>query len=218
MFETDRPVDDCRKELIDSLKSTLDALQKTVNWALLAILATAAAAMYTSSNTVKLVNIEIPREITGVITFGLLCCVNFGALRHFQRLSFILRILHPNVEQAHLRIRLHPWAINPFSESDSEGYMGYVTDNLGYGLLLLQWWAGLHTGFYLVRAFAPSRTLQTVAACLAGLYLVLGLLSMYMISRLAHSVCRNPVSARIKTVVTLAAIPIGAFWIGQMFY
>lgn len=215
MQKTGRPIE-YRHEVLGTIETTLDALAKGNNWALGALLATAIATLYGKDNTIDIGSLKVPGEIAGLATFGLLCALNFRVLCLFQRLSVALELLHPELDIAFLRIRLHTWASNPFAETANR--LGFVTDNAGYALLLLQWWFGAHTGLYLVRRFASSGAIKAVAVSLAILYFVFGLATMYLISTLLHKICSKKASLRLKRVLTLAAIPLGAFGIGALFW
>jgi hypothetical protein len=216
MRETGRPINEYRQEILSTIETTLDALASTTNWGLAALLATVVATLYSKENTIDIGSLKVPREIAGLATFGLLCALSFRGLCLFQRLSVSLELLHPKLEIASLRIRLHVWAFNPFAETANR--LGLITDNAGYALLLLQWWFGAHTGLYLVRHFASSGMVRAVSVFLALLYLALGLATMFLISTILQTICFRKASIRLKTGLTLAAIPLGAFGIGMLFW
>ena len=216
MQSTGRPINEYRLEVLSTVETTLDALAKTTSWAFAALLAAAVTTLYNKDNVIEIGTVKLPREIAGVTVFGLLCALNFRALCLFQRLSVALELLHPNLEIASLRVRLHTWASNPFAETANR--LGFITDNAGYAVLLLQWWLGAHLGFYLVIRFASSVWVRAIAMGLSVLYLVLGLTTMFLISTILKRICSKSASIRLKTALTLAAIPLGAFGIAALFW
>ena len=174
--------------------------------------------MYTKEQSIEIAKIVIPKDTAGVVIFGTLCALNFKVLYLLQRIALALRLLAPRLDVPRLKIRLHPWIFNPFAETDQG--LGLLTDNAGYSLLLLQWWFGFHTGWYLAlhEPTTKSLFLQASTFTLAAIYLALGLLTMLVISDLMTTICQRQRSITVKLAITLLAIPIGAFGIRYLFW
>lgn len=191
-----------------AISSTLDALDKTTSWAVVALVATAFSGIQRDKK-IKVGDFEISSKYAGVVTFAILCGLNFEILRLLQNLSFLLDNVGSKLENAKIIITTHSWILNPFAQTS--GILGLFTDNLGLALLLLIWWLGFHTGFFL-----HQTTKQIwIGYLLSSIYLVLGLVSMIMIMSLVAQV--NNDTAIIKQVLLFIAIPIGAFGLRVFF-
>lgn len=198
------------KQLMSNLSSTLDALEKTISWAFLALVATILSAMQTKDKIIKLGTFDISREYAGGAMFATLCILCFQAIRLFQNLAYSLD-LTGNMEQATFVLRTHTWIFNPFSETS--GYFSFLTNNLGLALLLLLWWLGFHTGFYLLRG--TNKTWKGIGTTLSIIYLIFGLVNLYLIIILINRI--NVQTSFIKVNLLLGAIPIGAIGVGFLF-
>jgi hypothetical protein len=191
----------------ESLKATLDALENTTSWGILTLFATLTSTLFTTAD-ISLSGITIPRNMAGIALFGILCGLNFKMLRLLQNVKTLLRLMEPNLDLAHMAIRLHAWVLNPFSET--QGPFKWLSDNLGYALLLLAWWAGAQIGFILLEPNAQQPELLIVALSLFVVYLALGLMSMILIHDLIGLICKERLAVGIKMTLTFVAIPAGA--------
>ncbi len=201
-------------ETIDVLKNNLDALDKTTSWSVTLLFVIIITTLFTQDN-IKILNIGIPKNISATVLFGILCGINFKVFHLLQNIRKILSILSPKTELATMRIRLHHWVLNPFSETDRK--FSWFSDNFGYVLLLLFWWAGAQAGFFLIRTHANSTKVFIMSSFLFFVYLFLGIISMFLISDIINEVCQNKASIRIKYTFTIIAIPIGAFGLKYIF-
>lgn len=136
------------EQILPAISATLDALDKATSWAFVALLATAISGFQRDKQT-KIGGIEIDGKYASIVTFAILCSINFVTLRLLQNLVFLIGVAGSTTEQAKFLINTHPWVLNPFAETS--GFFSYVTDNLGLAWLLLLWWLGFHTGFFLPR-------------------------------------------------------------------
>ena len=202
-------------EILDNLKISMESLEKTTTWGILLLFATLIAALFTT-NSIVISGINIPKNISGIVTFGILCSLNFKVFHLLQNIKSLLKIIEPKTEIAHMKIRFHPWVLNPFSET--QGRLSLFSDNFGYALLLLFWWTGAQTGFFLIRTGVQDPKLKTIGIILFFVYLCLGLMSMFLISDLISTVCKEKVSIRLKMFLTFIAIPIGSFGLKHLFF
>ncbi|MCC7190418.1 MAG: hypothetical protein IT312_16900 [Anaerolineales bacterium] len=191
-----------------AISSTLDALDKTTSWAVVALLATAISGIQRDKK-IKVGDFEISSKYAGVVTFAILCGLNFEILRLLQNLSFLLSNVGSKLENAKIIITTHSWIFNPFAQTS--GILSPFTDNLGLALLLLIWWLGYHTGFFLHQTTQRAWT----GYLLSAIYLVLGLVSMILIISLIAQI--NEGTAIVKQVLLFIAIPIGAFGLRVFF-
>lgn len=197
------------EQILPAISATLDALDKATSWAFVALLATAVSG-FQRDKKIKIGGLEIDGKYASNVTFAILCSINFITLRLLQNLVFLFDVAGMKMEQAKFLINTHPWFFNPFAETS--GFLSYVTDNLGLALLLLLWWLGFHTGFFL-----PRNTKQTwVNNLLSMIYLVLGLTSMVFIMVFMAKV--NSETIIIKQILLFVAIPIGAFGLRVFFH
>lgn len=197
-------------QLVSGLASDLKSLESIATWSFVALGAAVISAVQ-GETKVKVGSFEIGRQHAGVVVFAVLCGLTFQAMRLLQNLAYALSQITINAEQAKLIIRTNPWLLNPFSETS--GIISPFTDNWGYALLLILWWFGFHTGIFLLQG--ASTYLKRIGYLLMGLYLLFGLISMFIISRLIAQV--NVETGVIKQIILFGAIPVGAFGIGYMF-
>ena len=193
-------------ELIDNIKKIIDSLDKTTSWGLVMLFATLTTALYTKK-TITILGATVPKNISGIATFGILCCINFKIFHLLQNLKSSLMLLESDREVAYMRIRLHTWTMNPFSET--EGKFSLISDNFGYTLLILLWWLGAQTGFYLIQYEIADTKLIIIFIFFYFVYLSLGIISMILISELISIICSNDLYKKIKLVLTLIGIPFG---------
>lgn len=196
------------EQILPAIEATLDALDKATSWAFVALLATAISG-FQRDKKIKIGGFEIEGKYAGNVTFAILCSINFITLRLLQNLIFLFDVAGTKAEQAKFLINIHPWVFNPFAETS--GFLSYITDNLGIALLLLLWWLGFHTGFYLHRDSKQA----WVSNLLSTIYLVLGLTSMVLIMLFMAKV--NSETIIIKQILLFVAIPIGAFGLRVFF-
>lgn len=169
-----------------------------------------------AKKAITILGVDIPKNISGITTFSILCAINFKFFHLLQNIKMSINILEPDTDIVLMRIRLHQWTLNPFYET--EGKFSLFSDNFGYALLLLLWWLGAQTGFYLIRTGNKEPILIVIGIALFAIYLFLGLMSMFLISELISIICRNKASKKIKMILTVAAIPIGAFGLKAVFF
>lgn len=215
-------------EPLKSLKSVMDSFEKTSLWGLATITAIAQAAIY-SDATIDLPGIKIPRELAGVITFTVLCGLNFQLLRLFQLSSYFLNQVDAHDKQetttqsqsesdrqrAHTLLKTHKAIFNPFAETMEWG--SNFSDVFGLSLLLLLWWLGLQSGFRLLRSGNPTALRLTVGYGLLGLYVVFGLMSARVVWRLIHAIGQARTLVRLKGSLAVFSMVVGCFGIGTMF-
>lgn len=197
------------EQILPAVSATLDALDKATSWAFVALLATAISG-FQRDKKIKIGGFEIEGKYASNVTFAILCSINFVTLRLLQNLFFLFDVAGTKAEQAKFLINIHPWIFNPFAETSS--FLSYVTDNLGLALLLLLWWLGFHTGFFLHRDTKHA----WVSILLSVIYLVLGLTSMVLIMLFMIKV--NGQTIIIKQVLLFIFIPIGAFGLRVFFH
>jgi hypothetical protein len=196
------------EQILPAISATLDALDKATLWAFVALLATAISG-FQRDKKIKIGGFEIDSKYASNVTFAILCSINFVTLRLLQNLVFLFDVAGTKAEQAKFLTNIHPWVFNPFAETS--GFLSYVTDNLGLALLLLLWWFGFHTGFFLHR-----NTKQAwISNLLSIIYLLLGLTSMVLIMAFMAKV--NSETVIIKEILLFVAIPIGAFGLRVFF-
>ena len=195
-------------QILPAISATLDSLDKTTSWAFVALLATAISG-FQRDKKINIGGLEIDSKHASNVTFAILCGINFITLRLLQNLVFLFDVVGSKMEQARFLVNAHPWAFNPFSETS--GFLSYITDNLGLALLLLLWWLGFHTGFFLHRGTKQA----WISNLLSVIYLVLGLTSMVLIMLLMAKV--NSETIIIKQILLFVAIPIGAFGLRAFF-
>ncbi len=195
-------------QILPAISATLDALDKATLWAFVALLATAVSG-FQQDKKIKIGGFEIDSKYASNVTFAILCGISFVTLRLLQNLVFFFNMADSKTEQAKFLVNAHPWVFNPFAETS--GVLSYVTDNLGLALLLLLWWLGFHTGFYLHRG-----TKQVwIGNLLSVIYVVLGLTSMVLIMLFMSKVNRE--TFLIKQILLFVAMPIGAFGLRVFF-
>ena len=197
-------------QLVSSVSPTLNSLESVVTWGFIALLAAAISGIQ-NEQKIKLGSFELEKQYAGVAILVALCGLEFQAMRLFQNLAYVLSQVVANSEQAKLALRTHPWFFNPFSENS--GFISAFTDNLGFALLLILWWFGFHTSFFMLRG--ASLTARRIGIVLSLLYLLFGLVSTYMISTLIAQV--NVETSLLKQIMLYSAIPIGAFGFGYLF-
>lgn len=202
-------------EIIDNMKSIFESLEKSVSWTTLMLLATYFVSIY-GQKDITISNIDIPKEIGGIVIFGVLCAFNFKVLHLLQNLKQLFDILKPKTDLISMKIRLHRWSLNPFAET--EGRLGILINNFGYAILLILWWFGAQLGFRLLEMSYPKVSYQIVGLILFSLYLIFGIISMFIISNLMSLICKNKTMVRIKLILTIIAIPIGAFGLRYLFF
>jgi hypothetical protein len=195
-------------QILSAISATLDALDKATSWAFIALLATAISG-FQRDKKIKIGGLEIDSKYASNVTFAILCGINFITIRLLQNLIFLFDVAGSKTEQAKFLINIHPWVFNPFAETS--GFLSYITDNLGLALLLLLWWLGFHTGFFLHRGANKA----WIGNLLSILYLILGLTSMVLIMLFMAKV--NSDTFLIKQILLFVAIPIGAFGLRAFF-
>jgi hypothetical protein len=188
-------------QILPAISATLAALDKATSWAFVALLATAISGLQ-QDKKIKIGGFEIDGKYASNVTFAILCGINFITLRLLQNLVFFFDVAGSKTEQAKFLINSNPWVFNPFAETS--GFLSYVTDNLGLALLLLLWWLGFHTGFFLHRGAKQV----WISNILSIIYLLLGLTSMVLIMMFMAKV--NSGTAIIKIALLFIAIPFGA--------
>lgn len=191
-----------------AISATLDSLDKATSWAFVALVATAISGSQ-GDKKIKIGEIEISSQYAGTVTFAILCGLNFQVLRLLQNLSFLFSNVGLKTENARVIITTHSWILNPFAQTS--GVLSPFTDNLGLALLLLLWWLGFHTGFFLHR----NTKRAWIENLLTIIYLVFGLISMVLIMTLMTKI--NNDTAIIKQILLFIAIPIGAFGLRVFF-
>lgn len=202
-------------EIIDNIKSIFESLEKSVSWTTLMLLATYFVSKSGQKN-IAISNIDIPKEISGIVLFGVLCAFNFKVLHLLQNLKQLLDILKPKTDVISMKIRLHRWSLNPFAET--EGRLGILINNFGYAILLILWWFGAQLGFRLFEMSYPKVIYQIIGLILFSLYLIFGIISMIIILNLMPLICKNKTMIKIKMILTIIAIPIGAFGLRYLFF
>jgi ankyrin repeat protein len=218
-------------EPMEALKSIMESLEKTSLWGLGVVTAIAQAAIY-SDATIDIPGVKIPRELGGVITFALLCGLNFQLLRLFQLLGHFLGQLNSDNtrgnrtddaanqlvserQRGYALLKAHKWIFNPFSETAEWG--SAFSDLFGLSLLLLLWWLGLQSGIHLLRSGDPTVSRLTVGYGLLCLYLVFGIMSARVIWHLMGVVGQTKTLMRLKVSLAIASMFVGFFGIGRIF-
>ena len=196
-------------QYLSIISSTLDKLDKATSWALVALVAAALSSLQRQKR-INIAGFEIDKEYAGGVMFVILCGLNFQSMRLLQNLRYLYDQTSLQAE-ATLLVRTHPWFFNPFSETT--GLFSQIADNIGFALLLLLWWLGFHTGFFLLRGMGGRWNIIGIA--LSQVYLILGLISIALISPLMREI--NTTTWFVKHALFIAVIPVGAFGIGSIF-
>ena len=181
------------KILLDLLKKNLDSLERATLWVFLTLLIIFFSNIRKESEF-EIANIKIDKKHSGIVLYGLLCCLNFQVLHLVQNVSYILGCVS-NKSLACLVLKLHPWIFNPFSET--ENITGHISNNLGFLLLLILWWFGfsIAEGLFVKK----SSKIEVVGTIMFGIYLVLGTLCLIHIIEIIY----NYNFRKIKIIYTL---------------
>nr|WP_281721321.1 hypothetical protein [Nitrosomonas nitrosa] len=192
--------------VLSSISSILDKLDGVTSLALVVLVAVMLATVQ-KDEKIKIASVEVAKEYAGVSLFALLCGLIFHGLRLLQNLNALFAQISSSTsafDQAIISIRYHSWFFNPFAETS--GNISFLTDNIGYSLLLLLWWLGFHTGFFLLRD--TTRTWRVIGIAFFFTYLIFGLLSMMQIASLIEIV--NDDTKIAKQIILLFMIPVGS--------
>ena len=188
----------------------MTALKEASSFVFVTLLVTALSGIQKETK-IKIGSFEITKEYAGVVLFATLCALVFHFFKLFNNLASLRSQLPVSrIEEADFIIRANPWIFNPFSETDTP--LNFLSDNLGFGLLLTIWWLGFHTGlFYSERS---GRIWVLVGRLLAMVYLTFGLITMIIISQLISEINTQFL---FKHILMLVFVPVGALGIRRAY-
>jgi len=157
-------------KVLEMISATMTSLKETTSFAILTVVAIAISKTQ-KEEKVKIGSLEIIKEYAGIMLFATLCSLIFQTLRLFNNLIALRSQLSPStLDKADFIIRANPWMFNPFSETNTS--LSFLSDNLGFGFLLIIWWLGFHTGFSLLEQ--SKRIWVLLGRFLSLLYLIFG--------------------------------------------
>ena len=135
-------------KVIGMITTTMASLKESTSFAMLTLIAITVSKAQ-KEDKVKVSSIELAKEYAGLALFTTLCILIFQTLRLFNNLFFLRnQLTKDGLEIANFLIRSNPWIFNPFAETKTS--LSFLSDNLGFGILLIIWWLGFHTGFSLL--------------------------------------------------------------------
>lgn len=197
-------------KILRMISANMTSLKEVTSFAIVTMVAIAISKAQ-KEDKVKIGSLEIVKDYAGVILFATLCSLIFQTLRLFNNLIFLrTQVSSANLDKADFIIRANTWIFNPFAQTDTP--LSFLTDNLGFSLLLIIWWLGFHTGFSLLES--STRLWILIGRLLSLIYLLFGLIIMILISQLIFEVNAQ---IFIKHLVMFLSIPIGAFGINQIY-
>lgn len=166
-----------QKIIIDNIAKHLDSLESLVNAIIILSVAIAWAGIQRSQQ-IEVFGTTFNRRHAFFVVAALYLIANMSILILFLRLGDLVRILDKNyIVKGITQISTHKWILNPFA------YFGKSTitqaySSEGFGLLIVVWW--------LCNASLSSLMddkKHKVANILIGLFLVIGLCSMFAVQR-----------------------------------
>lgn len=186
----------------------MDALSEITGFSLVFLVATVFSG-FQSSEKIEILGFEVRTRVATIVLFGILCGLIFNLTRLLLIISHLLSQLDgsQNRGQAIIILQTHSWVFNPFAQTS--GTWSFLLDNLGLALLLLIWWLGFHTGYFLLKGTNLSLSTSVSSWILSLFYLVFGLNAMIIIMNLVKEI--NPETVWIKFCCLFLSIPIGAF-------
>lgn len=198
------------EKIIELITTNLDSIKEITSFAILTTIAIAISKLE-KDEKIEIGDIEIPKNYAGAILFATLCCLIFQLFRLFNSLIYLrTKISGASLNTADFVIRSNPWIFNPFAETDTS--LSLLSDNLGFGLLLIIWWLGFHTSSSLLES--SSRIWLLTGRLLSLVYLTFGLVTMILISQLISEINTQIV---VKHLILILSIPIGKFGIHQIY-
>ncbi|MEM6716893.1 MAG: hypothetical protein AAF622_17650, partial [Cyanobacteria bacterium P01_C01_bin.147] len=164
---------------------------------------------------IEILGFEIRTQIATVVLFGILCGLTFNLTRLLSIVSYLLSQLDasPRIEEAIIILQTHPWVFNPFSQTS--GSLSFLLDNLGLSLLIVAWWLGFHTGFFISRDARLSLSISVTSWILSLFYFGLGLAALMLTIGLINEI--NPETKWIKISGLFLFTPIGALGLRRIF-
>ena len=197
-------------KVLGMLTVTIASLKETTSFVILTLI-TIFASKLQKDEKIKIGGLEVNREYAGSALFMVLCILMFQTLRLFNNL-FSLRnqLTESSVKIANFLIMSDPWIFNPFAETKTA--ISMLSDNLGFGTLVIIWWLGFHTGFSLLEQSKPIWVLT--GRLLSLVYLLFGLVTMFLVSQLIMDINTQAVT---KYIVLFSAIPVGSIGVNWIY-
>lgn len=166
--------------LIDSIGKHLDALEFFVNAIILVSVAVAWAGIQRSSE-IEILGTKFNRRYAFFAVAVLYLIANMTILILFLHVGDLVALLKgENAVKGISRLLTHSWVLNPFSYFGGSG-IAQIYSSEGYGLLIAIWWlcnASLST--------LMDDKRNKPAQVLIGLFLLIGLASMFAIQRVFY--------------------------------
>ncbi|MEM9120353.1 MAG: hypothetical protein AAGD09_21080 [Cyanobacteria bacterium P01_F01_bin.56] len=202
------------EQIISNISSTMDALSEITGFSLVFLIATVFSG-FQKSDKIEILGFEIRTQIATVVLFGILCGLTFNLTRLLSIVSYLLSQLDasPRIEEAIIILQTHPWVFNPFSQTS--GSLSFLLDNLGLSLLIVAWWLGFHTGFFISRDARLNLSISVTSWILSLFYFGLGLAALMLTIGLINEI--NPETKWIKISGLFLFTPIGALGLRRIF-
>jgi hypothetical protein len=194
------------KECLDALKSRLTAIEK-LTWFFLTLIATAFVASISPSQTMKLATLELPKNL---FTLAFFVCFIASMLYYVKLLGALQKIFRiaPNSADIQMHVAVGSGFLSPLSESSS--VTGWISDLLGFCLLIGAWWAAFAAGVRLLN-IDPNLNRSTLGEWLPWIAVIVGVLALFSIKGAMESMAQS--RALLITKLSMACLSVPLFFL-----